>query len=91
MHTRYQEKFGEMHKGMLWLQDVPEFTFVYFHPGNTAENSEGCILVGQTANSNTLENGFVGRSTDAYKALYPKVASEIEAGNGVYVRVRDIG
>jgi len=91
MHADYQRKYGDIHRGMLWLQDVPQFSYVYFHVGNKASHSEGCILVGKTANSNTLEDGFVGASGDTYRAFYPAVADNIEAGFPVYVRVRDFG
>ena len=29
--TRYVERFGWKHKGMIWLRQVPEFDFVYIH------------------------------------------------------------
>jgi len=33
---------------MLWLQNVPNFEYVYLHIGNVVENSEGCVLVGDS-------------------------------------------
>lgn len=55
------------------LQDVPGFDYVEIHPGNTALDTKGCILVGQSEGVD-----FIGSSIDAYKALYPK----IERGQG---------
>jgi len=36
LHNKYKAKFGSMHKGMLWLQNVPGFEWVYIHIGNDA-------------------------------------------------------
>ena len=30
-HSRYVAKYGDFHKGMLWLQDVPGFTYILIH------------------------------------------------------------
>lgn len=36
------------------LLDVPCFTYIRIHPGNTVEDSEGCLLVGIHQNQNTV-------------------------------------
>ena len=45
MNQRYAAKYPWF-KGHLWLQDVPNFTYIYIHQGVTDEHSSGCILVG---------------------------------------------
>jgi len=74
-NTKYLNKFGgEFHKGMLWIKDVPNFEYILIHIGNTDEDTAGCLLVGSTADK---DKGFIGASTGAYKALYPKVRAAL--------------
>jgi hypothetical protein len=57
------------------LLKVPDFEGVRIHPGNTAANTEGCILVGETK-----EENFVGHSRLAFDRLFEKlkIASRTE-------------
>lgn len=70
---QYARRFPDMHKGMLWLQDVPGFSWVYIHIGNFPEDTEGCILVGTNAGTNHINNSRV-----AYTSIYPKIVEMIE-------------
>ena len=85
MTQRYAERFGDMHKGMLWLQNVENFEWVYIHIGNHEDQTSGCILVGNKAdNSMTIE-----RSADAYNLIYPVIANAIESGEIVQIEIKD--
>ena len=85
MTQRYAERFGDMHKGMLWLQNVENFEWVYIHIGNHEDQTSGCILVGNKAdNSMTIE-----RSADAYNLIYPVIANAIESGEVVQIEIKD--
>jgi hypothetical protein len=48
--------------------DVPGFAGIRIHPGNKAEDTEGCILVGTTAGED-----FIGNSRIAFHALFEKM------------------
>lgn len=73
----YNDRYSDVsHRGMLHLQDVPGFEWIYIHVGNDESHSEGCILVGFERYGMK-----VGRSRDAYRALYKKVADAAEAGD----------
>ena len=40
----------------LLVQDVPNRSYILFHRGNTAEDTSGCILVGNGRKHNVVEN-----------------------------------
>jgi hypothetical protein len=79
-NKRYERKFGKFHQGMLEIKDVPGFTDVLIHIGNTDDNTAGCLLVGYGA---ICRKGSmsVQYSTDAYKHLYEQVIMAAYAGN----------
>lgn len=86
MTKKYFRKFPGIHKGMLWLQDVPNFTTIYIHIGNTDDDTSGCILVGKSFNEK--EFALVG-STDAYIPLYVKVVQAINEGEEIIIKIVD--
>jgi len=89
-HGRYLKKYGEMHKGMLWVRDVPNFEYILIHTGNTDEHTAGCLLLGNTQQANFgSSNGFVGSSVDAYKRVYPPIAEALEKGEEVKITYID--
>ena len=80
-HSKYTARYGAMHKGMLWLQDVPNFKWILIHTGNQDSHTAGCLLVGETQQDlDKGKDGFIGGSGDAYKKMYPKVAAALLAG-----------
>lgn len=86
------EKYGKRypyHRGMLHLQNVPNFSWVYIHTGNDDDDTEGCILVGFTGAVTEGEN-TVGRSREAYESLYKLIIEAIDAGERVFIEVTSI-
>jgi hypothetical protein len=80
-HARYTKKYGGMHKGMLHVTKVPGFEWILIHTGNTDEHTAGCLLVGDSQENNALvKDGFIGKSTAAYKRIYPDIARAIQKG-----------
>ena len=89
-HTRYTEKYGDMHKGMLWVRDVPGFEYILIHTGNTDEHTSGCLLLGDSQTNNQIkEDGFIGSSVQAYKRVYPSIAKVLEDGGVVNITYTD--
>ena len=82
-HNKYLAKYGDtFHKGMLWVKDVPNFEYILIHVGNTQKNTEGCLLVGSTADK---DKSFIGASGNAYKDFYPKVIAAFENNEEVTI------
>jgi len=90
-HNKYTKKYGSMHKGMLWLQDVHNFQWILIHTGNTDEHTAGCLILGDSQENNTLvKNGFIGKSTQAYKRIYPPIAKALENNEEVTIEYIDL-
>ena len=89
-HAKYSTRFYGIHKGMLHVTNVPGFDFILIHCGNTDEHTAGCLLVGDTQNNNVVEeDGFIGRSTAAYKRIYSPIARALEQGKEVTITYID--
>ena len=89
-HERYSKKYRNMHIGMLHVTDVPNFEYILIHTGNTDEHTAGCLIVGLSQESNqVLKYGFVGKSVNAYKRIYPKIAKAIDSGQDVTIEYVD--
>lgn len=90
-HARYTKKYGSMHKGMLHVQEVPNFKWILIHTGNTDEHTAGCLILGDSQENNTLvKNGFIGKSTQAYKRIYPPIAKALENNEEVTIEYIDL-
>ena len=91
-NNKYTKKYGEFHKGMLHVTNVPNFEYILIHTGNTDEHTAGCLLVGDSQENNAIvKDGFVGKSTNAYKRIYPDISRAISEGNEVTIEYINIG
>ena len=79
-HGRYSRRFSDIHRGMLELVDIPNFTHVLIHVGNDDGHTAGCLLTGTSANSDTGRMS-VGASALAYKRLYQRVVDDAAMGD----------
>ena len=90
-HAKYSKRFDDIHIGMLHVLDVPNFEYILIHCGNTDEHTAGCLLVGDSQENNQITtNGFIGKSTQAYKRIYPRIASALERGEKVTITYKTI-
>ena len=90
-HAKYSERYKNAHYGMLHIQDVPNFTYILIHTGNTDEHTSGCLIVGETQQDlEVSKDGFIGSSTLAYKKMYAKVAGQLLQGKPVSIEYTTI-
>ena len=64
------------------LEGVEGFSGVRIHPGNTHEDTEGCILVGKSHTDKT-----VTESRAAFNALFSKIQQALQDGDEVTIEV----
>ena len=90
-HAKYSKRFSDVHIGMLHVLDVPNFEYILIHCGNTDEHTAGCLLVGDSQENNQItKDGFIGKSTQAYKRIYPRIAEAIKSGEEVTITYKTI-
>lgn len=66
----FSDKFK---KPLPLLLNVPNFAGIRIHSGNTAADTEGCILVGTTK-----AKDHVGKGKVAFAALFPKLTAALK-------------
>ncbi|MEL6627266.1 MAG: DUF5675 family protein [Bacteroidota bacterium] len=90
-HSRYSKKAGikSIHKGMLHVTNVENFKFILIHIGNDDDDTEGCLLVADSAVQNIDQEGRITNSTKAYKRVYPPIANALEEGKTVGIQYID--
>jgi len=76
----FSNRFQEM---MPLLLNVPGFDGIRIHPGNTDEDTEGCILVGDTMGENRI-----GKSRIAFNRLFKKL-SEANMTGKIWVEINN--
>ncbi len=59
------------------LVDVPGFDGIRIHPGNTADDTHGCLLVGQTKTEDSI-----GNSRAAFNHLYLQLQDVLDRQGG---------
>jgi hypothetical protein len=65
------------------LDNVPGFSGILIHPGNTALDSSGCLLVGK--------NTQVGKITDSkntFAKLYKKMKAAYDKGEKITITIK---
>jgi Family of unknown function (DUF5675) len=66
------------------IQPIPGRSLIMIHWGNYPSNTDGCVLVGKSHQSDSI-----GESRQAFSELYPLIKSAINSGEGVTIEVVD--
>lgn len=67
------------------ILDVPGFEGVRIHPGNTSEDTEGCILVGKLWGG----TNFIGQSRKAFEELFAKMKAAVAAKEEIELEIEN--
>lgn len=82
MNTTYKRRFPDMHQGMIEIRDIPGFSSIYIHIGNTHADTAGCLLVGTYFHKNKNRDDYeVYQSQVAYRDLYVAVIEPVKTGH----------
>lgn len=74
-------RFGRL---MPHILDVPGFTGIRIHSGNTPENTDGCPLVGLTKGTD-----FIGESRLAFEKFFPMLQAALQDGQECHIEIRN--
>lgn len=77
--VNYSNRFQKL---MPLLVDVPNFQGVRIHPGNTAADTHGCILVGANKTDTTITN-----SRKVFDPLFDKIKTAFDAGEEIWLTI----
>ena len=86
-HNKYTKRFEGIHRGMLEISDVPGFTYILLHCGNSDNDTDGCLLVGNVVSQNITKDGFLGQSTECYKRIYPIIADILDTQKHLSIKI----
>jgi hypothetical protein len=64
------------------LVDVPGFSGIRIHSGNTHEDTEGCLIPGRARGVATVKESGV-----AFRALFAKLEAAIAAGEQIHISI----
>jgi hypothetical protein len=73
----------------IMLENVPGFVGVYIHIGNNDDNTDGCLLLGDSCDNNSIAPGTIAQSTNAFKRFYGQVFEALTKGEIVTLEIRD--
>ena len=86
MTKRYSAMFPDFHMGMLHLQNVPNFKYVYIHIGNTDDDTAGCLLTNYAIDLLQMKGS---KSKQAYIFLYKRVIEAMDIGERIFIKIID--
>lgn len=72
----------------LELENVPNFSNIYIHIGNTHVDTDGCILVADGVNASSPSK-MITHSRLAFERLYKKISALLQVNEVVTIRIVD--
>lgn len=89
LHTTYEIRYPDLHKGMLCLKNVKGFSYIYLHQGNSNADTKGCILLGESVEKeeDTSAERKLVNSKDAYLKVYAQVVEILANGQKAMISI----
>jgi len=78
------EASGRFGPNTITINDVPGFKYIRVHPGNTSDDTEGCLLLGTAIDAHGIVGGTSRPAVDKLKSTI------VAAGAGAELTVRNI-
>lgn len=76
---KFSPRYGD--RKVPYLHNVPNFTGILIHSGNTAEDTDGCILVGLNT-----KRGMITQSKDTFLKLLD-ILEKVPSGESITIKV----
>jgi len=75
--------------GVMEIAGVRNFDDILIHCGNKESHTDGCLLVGEAVNNNSVVPGFVSGSMNAYARLVTSMGYWLDNGDSLRIEIRD--
>ena len=88
--SKKTEQYIKRYPWFTWhleIKDITNFKYVYFHTGNKAEHSSGCVLLGQWLDK---KRPFISNSRVCFSKFYLMVSDHLKGGGEVVYTVNDL-
>jgi hypothetical protein len=92
IYNHYVPKFGDLNqaRGMIEIAELPNFSYVMFHIGNSKADTAGCPLVGSKVDEAYLQatgDYKVLHSTATYRKVYPLLAAALDTKKPIWLDI----
>ena len=75
----------------LEIKNVPRYSNIYIHVGNTDDDTDGCVLVGDQAinDPNNIKTTILS-SVQAFKRIYSIISDALDDDQDVFIDIVDV-
>ena len=88
IYERYRKRWPLWHKEVFELENVPNYTDILIHCGNTEDHSSGCLIVGAQPSNINQKKLVVSSSRTTYKQLYTRIYNYVKRGD-FYIHIQN--
>ena len=90
MNTNYKKRYPDLHKGMVEIVGIPDFSLVFIHIGNHHQETKGCPLTGRYWEFSDGDYRVL-QSALAYGSLYPELLKVMDEGSAKIEVINRLG